>query len=432
LALGSPSSYRFERGIDPTAAERASLRAAQLIAELAGGEVLSGVVAAGDASYRPKPLSVRLEKIRAVLGIDVPAGEAVDALKRLGFAPVLKGDVIECTVPSWRQDVSIEVDLVEEVARLIGYDRIPTKRTIEVTVTPPQEDLKAIDQVRSTLVAAGYYEALTFSWVGDALRDDFKPAEAKGLLRADESVRKDNAHLRPSIIPGLLEAVRRNESVGNLGARLFEVGSTFWVDQKGNVDERRRVAVVGSADYREVRGAVEAVLESLDAGRGVSVVPDQRAGFASAACGRVEWGGRAIGYVGKVDRAVAEKLGLREVPVAAELELEPLIAGAQWLPQVRELGKFPAVKRDLSLVVAEKVRYEEIASIVRDLKLANLEGVEYVTTYRGKQIGEGNKSVTVELVFRSETGTLTGEEVEGSVQRVVGAAKERVGATLRG
>jgi phenylalanyl-tRNA synthetase beta chain len=160
-------------------------------------------------------------------------------------------------------------------------------------------------------------------------------------------------------------------------------------------------------------------------------VPDQRAGFSAAACGRVEWGGQAIGFIGRIDRAVAEKLGLKEAPAAAELELEPLIEGAQWLPQVKDLAKFPAVKRDLSLVVAERVRYEEIASVVRELKLANLEGVEYVTTYRGKQLGEGNKSVTVELVFRSESGTLTSEEVEGSVQRVVGAAKERVGAQLR-
>jgi phenylalanyl-tRNA synthetase beta chain len=128
---------------------------------------------------------------------------------------------------------------------------------------------------------------------------------------------------------------------------------------------------------------------------------------------------------------VAQKLDLREVPAAAELELEPLIAGALWLPQVKELAKFPAVKRDLSLVVGERVRYEEIEAIVRELKLPSLEGVAYVTTYRGKQIGEGSKSVTIELIFRSETGTLTSEAVEGSVQRVVGAAKERVGAALR-
>jgi phenylalanyl-tRNA synthetase beta chain len=233
------------------------------------------------------------------------------------------------------------------------------------------------------------------------------------------------------MIPGLLEAVRRNETVGNGGARLFEVGSTFWVGADGKVDERRRLGVVGSADYREVRGAVEAMLGALDSTRPVRVVPDRRPGFSAAACGRVEWGGVAIGYVGKVDPAVARKLDLREAPVAAELEVAPLIAGVQWLPQVRERVRFPSVKRDLSLVVAERVRFEEIEAVVSELKLPNLEGVEYVTTYRGKQIGEGLKSVTIELVFRSEQGTLTGEEVEGSVQRVVGSAKERVGATLR-
>jgi phenylalanyl-tRNA synthetase beta chain len=431
LALRSDSSYRFERGIDPTLVDLASRRAAELIVQTAGGELLAGA-AAGEADYRPRKLSLRLAKIREVLGIDVPAAEAVDVLARLGFSPGLKGDVIECTAPSWRQDVSIEVDLVEEVARVIGYARIPVRETIEVRVTPPQEDLRAIDGIREALVAAGYFEALTFSWVSDGLREDFRPAEAAGLLRADESVRRDNASLRPSLLPGLLEAVRRNETVGNARARLFEIGSTFWIDAKGGVDERRRLGIAGSGDYREVRGAVEAVLESLDANRPVAVVPDARSGFAAAACGRIEWGGQAIGHVGRIDRAVADKLGLREAPAAAELELEPLIRGAQWLPQVRELGKFPAVKRDLSLVVAERVRYEEIAAVVRELKLAHLEGVEYVTTYRGKQLGDGNKSVTIELVFRSDTGTLTSEEVEGSVQRVVGAAKQRVGADLRG
>jgi phenylalanyl-tRNA synthetase beta chain len=431
LALRSDSSYRFERGLDPTLAELASLRAAQLIVQTAGGELLAGAAVAGDASYRAPQVVLRLAKLKSVLGIDVPPAQAVDALKRLGFSPALAGDEIRCTVPSWRQDVSIEVDLIEEIARTIGYDKIPVRQAIEIRLTPPQEDLRAIEQVRSSLVAAGYFEALTFSWVSDPLKDDFKPAEAKGLLRADESVRKDNAHLRPSMLPGLLAAVRRNETVGNPRAKLFEIGSTFWVNGDGKVDERRRVALVGSPDYREVRGAVEALLESLDAARTVTVVPDERAGFARVACGRVEWGGRPIGYIGKIDTGVTRKLDLREVPAAAELELDPLIAGAQWLPQVRELPKFPPVKRDLSLVVAERVRYAQIEQIVRELKLPSLEGVQYVTTYRGNQIGEGSKSVTIELMFRSETGTLTSEAVEASVQQVVTATKEKVDATLR-
>ena len=444
LALRSDSSYRFERGIDPTLAEKASLRAAELIVQVAGGQIV-GERHEGTETCRHEgtearrhegKISLRLSKIRSVLGVDVPANEAVDALRRLGFAPSLKGDVVECTVPTWRLDVSIEVDLVEEVARVIGYDRIPVKETIEVRVTPPQEELVRIDQIRATLVAAGYFEALTFSWVADALKDDFVPENAKGLLRADQSVRADNAHLRPSVLPGLLEAVRRNESVGNAGAKLFEIGSVFWIGERGmgedpSVYETRHVALVGSNDYREVRGAVEALLESLDGAKPVRITPDHAPGFAQGACGLIVWGTWPVGHVGRIDRRIVEKLGLREAPVAAELYLEPLLNGASRVPRVTELAKFPAVKRDLSLVVAEKVSYAKIESIVRDLKLPNLEEIEYVTTYRGKQIGEGNKSVTIELVFRSESGTLTSEEVEGSVERVVGAAKEKVGATLR-
>ena len=437
LALRSDSSYRFERGMDPTLAEKASLRAAELIVQVAGGQIVGERHEGTEARrHEGNKIILRLSKIRSVLGIDVPANEAVDALGRLGFAPALKGDTIECTVPSWRLDVSIEVDLVEEVARVIGYDRIPVKETIEVRVTPPQEELITLDQIRATLVAAGYFEALTFSWVSDALKDDFVPENAKGLLRADQSVRADNAHLRPSVLPGLLEAVRRNESVGNARAKLFEIGSVFWIGERGmgedpSVFETRHVALVGSADYREVRGAVEALLESLDAAKPIGITPDHRSGFAQGACGLIVWGRWPVGHIGRIDRRIVEKLGLREAPVAAELYLEPLLNGAKRLPQVKDLAKFPAVKRDLSLVVAETVPYAKIESIVRELKLPNLEAIEYVTTYRGKQIGEGNKSVTIELIFRSETGTLTSEEVEGNVQRVVSATKDKVDAVLR-
>jgi phenylalanyl-tRNA synthetase beta chain len=304
------------------------------------------------------------------------------------------------------------------------------REEISIRLNPPQADLKAIELIRASLVASGHYEALTFSWVTDKLRDDFRPPEAAGLLRADESVRKDDAHLRPSMLGGLLEAVRYNQTVGNARARLFEIGSTFWTTADGKIDERRRLGIVGGSELRELRGAVESMLQALDARRDVKVVPDQRPGFAKSACGRIEWGRQPIGWLGKIDRAVAAKLDLTEIPTAAEIELAPLLAGLNRAPQIGELAKQPAVRRDLSLVVTEKVRYEQIESIVRELKLPWLEELRYVTTWRGKQIGEGNKSVTIELVFRADR-TLVSAEVEEAVAKVVAAAKDRIGATLR-
>jgi phenylalanyl-tRNA synthetase beta chain len=428
LAMKSDSSYRFERGIDPLLPERASLRAAQLILETAGGELLSGIVSAGGTGYEPKVLSLRLSKLRQVLGIDLPTDQVIDALRRLRLQPVLRGDRIDCMIPSYRLDLNIEVDLIEEVARVIGYDKVPVRNEIAIRLTPPDPSAAAMEVIRETLVGSGYFESVTFSFVSDLLAGDFVPPSAnpdRPLLRAEHGVRKADANLRPSILPGLLESVRHNENSGGIEPKLFEIGSVFWNDAGGKPIEQRRVGLVGGADLGATRGVVEALLHRLDSHRPVTVVPDARAGFARGACGRIEWGAVAIGYVGKIDRAVAEKLSLREVPAGAELELEPLLAGMQHVPQLRHLPKFPSVRRDLSLVVPEQTRYERVESLIREQKPRHMESLEYVTTYRGKPLEKGQKSVTVTLVFRSPTETLTSEAVDAAVQRVVGAAKEQ-------
>jgi len=431
LAMKSDSSYRFERGIDPLLPERASLRAAQLILDTAGGELLSGFVSAGQTGYTPKRLGLRLEKIKRVLGIELPPQQMIDALRRLQLSPELEGDRIDVTVPSFRLDLNIEVDLVEEVARVIGYDKIPVRDEIPIRLSPPDPAADVLETIRSVLASGSYFESVTFGWVSDQLAADFTPPEAIGLPRADESVRKADASLRPSIIPGLLESVLRNEHAGTSEAKLFEIGSTFWLAAGGKVDERRRVTIVGSPDLREVRGVVELLLNRLDANRELQVIPDPRPGYSRAASGRIEWGGQVVGYLGRIDRAVTEKLGLREIPAAAELELLPLVEGAQRVPQQKPLPTFPAVRRDLSLVVPDSVRYERIDSLIRELKPELLEDLEYVTTYRGKPLERGQKSVTVTLVFRSPIGTLTSEQVDVTVQRVIVAAKSQLGATLR-
>jgi phenylalanyl-tRNA synthetase beta chain len=431
LAMKSDSSYRFERGIDPALPLRASFRAAQLILETAGGELLAGVVEAGSGARPPRTLELRVVRLARVLGIEIPAQHAIDALDRLQLSPRPRGDRIEVSVPSWRLDVNIEADLIEEVARVIGYDKIPVCEEIAIRLTPPEPALRATETIRRSLVAAGYFEAVTVSFVSDALAGDFRPADAASLPRAAASVRKADAHLRASILPGLLEAVRRNESSGNAGARLFEIGSTFWLDAAGELVERRRLGLVGSEELREVRGAVEVLLDRLDSSKPVVVVPEDQAGFQPGACGRIEWGGRAIGFIGRINRASIEKLALRATPAGAALDLSALLEGAQHVPQLRALPRFPSVRRDLSLIVAEATRYQEVEELLRSLALEHLEEIEYVTTYRGKPLERGTKSVTVTLIFRSPAVTLTSEQIEASVQRAVAAAKGRLGATLR-
>ena len=271
LAMKSDSCYRFERGIDPQLPTYASLRAAQLILQTAGGELLSGYIEAGASGYSPKDLTLRAVTLKRVLGVDFTKAQVTAALTRLRLNPVKTTDGWSVTVPSYRLDINLEIDLVEEVAHIVGYGQIPVRDEISIRLTPPDLTLRTIDDIRHDLAASGYSEAVTVSFVTDALANDFKPTEAATLPRADASVRKADAHLRPSLLPGLIEALRRNESAGTADARLFETGSVFWVDSAGKITERRHLALVGG-DLRNARGAIESLLHRLDAGKSMSIV----------------------------------------------------------------------------------------------------------------------------------------------------------------
>jgi phenylalanyl-tRNA synthetase beta chain len=433
LAMNSDSSYRFERGIDPTLPARASRRAAQLIFETAGGKSAKGIVEAGSDHRPEKSIALRLSQIRRILGIELPPDEIVAKFKRLGLSPLHHGDRIDAAVPGYRLDINEEVDLVEEAARLLGYARIPMREEISIRLTPPDRNTTTQELICQTLVGGGYFEAITFSFVSDALRNDFGPSP----FRADSAVRKADAALRPSLLPGLLQAVRFNESNGNAAVRLFEIGSVFVPGAEGQasatdrrMNEHRAVAWVGG-DLRQVRGMAEALLLRLDAQRELKVLPDSRPGFVPGAAGRIVWGGQTIGFLGQIDQRVADKLSLRDVPAAAELDLSPLLAGSRHVPQLRPLPRFPAVRRDVSLIVPDALRFEKIESLIRGLALEFLESIDFVTTYRGAPLDAGFKSVTITLAFRSPATTLTSEQVETSVQKAIDAAKRELGATLR-
>lgn len=431
LSLHSESSYRYERGIDPTATERASRRAVQLLIELAGGRAVGPMVVSGPPVGSAKKLWLRLTRLQQVLGIELPAQQVTEALARLRLSPVLNGERVDVTVPHDRLDLNQEIDLVEEVARVVGYERIPICDEIKVRLSPPNLALRATQAMRNVLVGAGYFEAVTFSFVSDALAGSFMPPDAASLPAVGARVRKADAQLRPSLLPGLAEAVRRNETNGVAGAKLFEIGSAFWIDSTGAHQENRQLAIVGGTAYRDCRGTVESLLTMLDADRPVRITPAAHKGYAEGACGQIHWGDELVGFIGLLDRTISDELSLREAVAIAELRVTLLIAGARHVPQLRPLPKYPAMRRDLSMVLGEAVEFSAVESAVREANPENLESVEYVTTYRGKPLEAGQKSVTLTLVFRSPATTLTGEAVESAVQQVIARAHEALGATVR-
>ncbi|MBV8779958.1 MAG: phenylalanine--tRNA ligase subunit beta [Phycisphaerae bacterium] len=427
LTMKSDSSYRFERGIDPQLPHLASLRAAELIVQIAGGELLSGVVESGEAGAKEKCLTLRAEKLNRVLGVALDPAIVTDALRRVGFVPTLRNAVWSVTVPSNRLDVNVEIDLVEEVARMVGYQNIPIRDEIAIRVAPANPTLACIDQIRHVLAACGYSEAITVSFVTDALANLFTAKDHR-LLRTSAAVRKADGQLRPSLLPGLLEAIRRNESVGVMGARLFEIGSAFWSDRDGREQERRRVTLVGG-ELRDVRGTIETVLQKLNPARKFTVIPEQRAGFGAA--GRIEWGGEVMGVLGTIDPAIIAAMSLRESPAAAEVDLQVLLDGAQREVQLKPLPRFPAIARDLSLVVSDAISYAQIAGVIEACELPHLEHFDHVTTYRGKPLEKGTKSITIQMSFRSAGETLTADAVDAAVKRAIDAAAKQLRAQVR-
>ncbi len=435
LTLFSDSSFRFERGIDPAMAEYASRRAAALILEIAGGELAPGCVMVGSVNPVALTVTLRPHRVAAILGVQVPLDNMLDILQRLELSPELKDGVITCLVPSFRSDISREIDLIEEVARLWGYGNVPMHNVIAHRVPPADHRAAAIRTIRSTLSACGFCEAITHSFVNQGEAKQFLPPGA-APVQVSELVRKAENTLRPSIWAGLLRARLLNENNGNASARLFEYCSVFWRDSAAGDTpvEQRRIAVIAD-DVPQLLGAVREVFARLNPIACLQVQPGDCPGLTPGLAGKciVQCGQTQvqIGVVGVIAPEVMKFYDLRHPAAGAELDMEKLITLFNPIRRASALPRFPAVQRDLSIVVANAVRWADIFSTVQSTELQFLQSVEFAGAFRSAQIGAGKKSVTLTLVFRDPESTLRSERVDQQVQTVLAILAERFGAVLR-
>ncbi|MEM8738183.1 MAG: phenylalanine--tRNA ligase subunit beta [Planctomycetota bacterium] len=441
LKLASDSSFRFERGVDPAGVEAASRRAAALIVEVAGGTLAPGVIRVGSEVPGPATLRLRAERCRALLGVELSADEQAAYLSTLGMSTAVEGDTVLATVPTYRLDLTREVDLIEEVARLHGMDAIPMKPKLEMVVRPPQDPVKARRAVSEVMVAHGYHEAVTFSFVRPNRATRFLPAGAEPL-RLEGDHKKDEPMLRPSVLPSLLQCRKLNQDAGNHGVKLFETAST-WSIRDGQTVERVRLACLTDAEdagaaLRGLRGLFDELAEALggaatrerlrvepvDAGAESSVI--------YAAAGRVLLDGRDLGGFGVLGSATQKAFGLQTPVAAAELDLPAWLSLYPPQRSVGALPRFPGIERDLSVIVDEAVAWSQIEAAVAAAEPAMLEGLAFMGIYRGKPIADGQKSVSLRLRFRDPAGTLRHDQVDPQVAGVLGSLRDRVAATLRG
>jgi phenylalanyl-tRNA synthetase beta chain len=431
LLMASESSYRFERRVDPCGTDWASRRACQLITEVAGGRVARGVAVAGKPLPKPWELALRVSRIRTLLGLDIPADAAADILRRLEVEVLEKTtERIRVRVPSWRPDLEREADLIEEVARHHGYEKIPESRDIRLSYAPRTKTERVREIVSQVLVAAGYFEAVTFTFTSrdHAVRLRPNDVTAEPLL-----CRGTALALRESLAAGVLESLAVNQRAGEPGAHLFEIAKRFIpVEGKDLPQEDAMLALAGADDFETLRGVLEAIFGALGIGGRVRFVESDRyADLEAGAAAEILLDDQPLGMIGRLAKPAARAFDLDEPPTVAELLFARLVDAAALEPVFQTLPQFPAITRDLAIVVAEAVTWAQVAEAVAAARAADLESLEPVSVYRGKPIPAGRKSVALRLVFRSKQETLTREEADAMQTAVLESLKSSLGAELR-
>ena len=430
----SDSSYRFERGVDLPGVEWASRRAAALMQQHAGAKLAAGLIDINFTREEAHTVHLRMARIEKVLGMSVSLVEAGKLLKGIGFGVKAIGhDALAATVPSFRNDVRLEIDLIEEVARCHGYDKVPTVAHLPIVPVADSKAAVAAQRARETLIRLGYFETVTTTFVANDLGPAFSPWASEDPVRISNPLRSDEACLRPCLVPSLLQVKRNNQDHGVATVRIFELGRVY-LSRSGDArlpDEKTCLALLADEGFHHLKGVAEAVFDQLGLAGRCSIEPFGHDLLSAGAAAAWRLGQRVVGYVGEIADEAAARFGLRNSPCVCELDLDALVVNAAFDRRFRELPRFPSVERDLAIVADEATTWQQIVAAVEGAGAEHLESVAFDEIYRGEQVDPGKKSILFTITYRAPDRTLTNDEVNASQERVVAALAQQLGATLR-
>jgi phenylalanyl-tRNA synthetase beta chain len=462
LKLHTEASTRFGRGADPEMAELASRRCAELILQLAGGELLSGVVDIYSGKRAAKKIRVTRAEILRVIGADVPDKELEASLSALGFAPIridqnrgAEGSLLaawECTQPSWRAEVEREIDLIEEIARIYGLDKFPPRLPAARQGAARLPHYQAETRLRERLVGLGYREILTIPHVPEERDALFRP-ESVTPARLSNPLSEQANVLRSTGIVTMAAALEWNLNHGQLNAHLFEIGHHYRLN--GAASFETRVLTIGATGEAREKGLYDAAREYSfpDLKGDLDSIGELCAGFRWED-GGAEWLHAArrgsvhlktvisseagnfspLGVAGQLARRVAEKLKLRQDVFLAELSIDPVYAAMQAAKEARRyepLPRFPAVERDFSLLLADGTKFSDVTKTIQSLGIKEISSIEATDLFRGKNVPAGKYSLLVRVTFQSRGATLTEAQIGDFSGRVVAALEKNLGAQLR-
>ncbi len=459
LNLATEASYRFERGVDIENLIRASNRANELICELAGGKA-GEFVDLYPTKFAPKEIESNdiSAAVKRLIGIDVPHQECFSILTALGIEPKAESEIANSrsqifTSPSWRHDLSIEEDLVEEIARHTGYENIATELPPAFHAGEYQPTAERQQRLRLQLINMGFDEALSYSFIDTHFDDVFETVPglidekaAEKYVTLQDSVIEGSVRMRPTILPGLLDAVRLNLNHNRRDLKLFELGKIFAsvYSEEPLPNEVNVLALVLTGgeiyqdrampsrelDFFDAKGAAEASFTSLGVSDAKFVAADikhLRAGQAAS----IQIGDVAVGFLGRLSDDIARNYKFKQPVFVAEINLGTVLDLPVDASRYRHLAKFPPITRDVSFVAKRNISFAEILNAVEQENFELCRNILFVDVYEGKGMAEDERSITIRLEYRSDQRTLVEAEVEALHLQILGAIEKKLGIKPR-
>ena len=436
LALGmrTEASAKFEKGLDILNTLPAVNRACELVEMLGAGEVLDGTIDILNFVPQPKQLKLRADKINALLGTDIDAAEMCRILQELGFG--VDGDII--TVPSWRGDVEHYSDLAEEVARFYGYNQIPTTAMTGVTTRGGYSPEQMLERSLGTVCRSlGYDEIITYSFISPTYYDKIRLPEDSPLRKSMKIMNplgEDTSIMRTTVMPSMLEILTRNYNYRNKEAHLYELGRTYFEREDGMADEPKHLSlgVYGPEEsFFTLKGAVETILDSIRAEDVTYVAEKSDPSYHPGRCAKVYVNGQEVGTLGQIHPLVAANYGVDAELYYADLKFDALFASRGADPEYQPLPKFPAVTRDIAVLVDKAVTVGAMEGSIQAAAKGLLKDVTLFDIYEGAKLPTGKKSVAFNLVLRADDRSLTAQEADDEVNLVLERLKKDFDAMLR-
>jgi phenylalanyl-tRNA synthetase beta chain len=448
LGMNTEASYRFERGTDIEGAIVASDRAAQLIAELAGGEVLEGVIDVRAPKAQISPIILRLDRYTALTGLEIGLEGAKKILEGLGLDVVVdekRGRTVEAVPPSWRLDLAIEEDLIEEVARISGYDGVRASLPGGAGTGEYLRGDGARRTLRRTLTGLGFSEAMSFSFVSGDVDRLLSRVSEKGRLKLQNPIDETQSHMRTTVLVGLLEAVSRNINRGSRTLRLFELGKCFEDVDRERPKESERLGIVmtglrnelswqGSEeriDFFDLKGVLEGLSDNLGK-KQLEISPIDTIGYLHPGRAAViSLAGKELGCLGQLHPRVASHYKFKQAVYLAEVDFTTLLASESVDVRYRALPRFPVVVRDLSILIDADVAFAEVERAIHELAIPELTSIRLFDLYTGSELPPGKRSLSLSLRFLREDRTMTDQEINAAHSMIVSSLAQKFAADIR-